>query len=268
MSDLTPKETAALRARIVEGADALPRRGRSASRIAAVASAVLVVAAVSVGAVSLALGLGPTTETMATPDPTPSASQSVTSTPTPADTPSPTSAPPTTPSPTPIEPPVIESPVLEHGQNVVTEEEWQLLSERGWGYYYMREPQRYIATDPSQDLPSEVTADIQRRMDAIPNNTMADADGTTALTATYALMMDVRPTGKEAVMIRYNSFSVPGEPNGIGMRWYARATQDDWWMPLSKSRDQLLADVNAWVAANTSPGSWVVFVGPGEPVVP
>jgi hypothetical protein len=87
--------------------------------------------------------------------------------------------------------------------------------------------------------------------------------------AAYNLGLEASSTGKAIVTIFYSPFSVPGEPNGMGMRWHARSSQDMmWWMPLSKSRDQLLADVNAWIAANTTPGTWVVFVGQGEPIVP
>lgn len=263
MSNLTPNESAALRARIIEGADGLSPRGHGASRMVAIATSIVVVGAVSAGAVAVALGFGTTTDTLATPSPTasvtgtPSPSPTATAAPSPSLTPTPTVAPPA--------PPV----VLEPGQNVVTEQEWNLLTERGWGYYYFQAADRYVAVDPTRDFPEEVTADIQQRIDAIPNNTLDQNDTTTSLSATYDLMIEVRGNArKEIVTLRYNPFSVPGEPNELAIRWFASSSQQGWSMPLSKNRDQLLADVNAWVAANTAPESWAVFVGPGEPIIP
>lgn len=264
MSEMTPKESAALRARIVAGADGLePHRG-GAARMVAIATSVAVVAVVSIGAVALSLGLGSTDDTLATPSPTPS----ISTTPTRTSTPTPTATPSDTPTPAPTQEPTTPPAALENGQDLVTPVDWDLLYTQGWGYYMMSN-ERYVATDPTQDLPGEVATDIQRRIDAIPNNTMAENDRATSLMATSNLLADVRTTtGKDLVILRYNPFSVPGEPNDSAIRWYATASQQGWWMPLSKNRDQLLADVNAWIAANTAPGSWAVFVGPGEPIIP
>lgn len=262
MSNLTPDESAALRARIVQGADGLPPR-RSPARIVAVASAVAVVGAIAVGSVSIALGLGATDDTLATPSPTPSVTESRTPSPTP--TPTPTQTPSPSPTPTPTQTPTQAPVVLEVGDTIVTPEQWDLVAARGWTFYYFQDVDRRVAVDPAQALPAVVTADIQRRIDAMPIDQVGQSD--TSGVMVYNLLQELIPLGKQFVVVRYNVFSVPPATGGA-MRWQAMASQEGWWMPLSKSRDQLIADVNAWIATNTTPGSWVVFVGPGEPDVP
>lgn len=93
MSDLTPKESAALRARIVHGADGMPPR-TPVTRIVAIAAAFVVVGGIAVGTVGLALGAGRADNTMATPSPTPTESASPTPTPSPTPTEEPLTAPP------------------------------------------------------------------------------------------------------------------------------------------------------------------------------
>lgn len=268
MSDLTPKESAALRARVLAGAAALPPRRPTAGRIAAVASAVVIVVALGATAASFALNRE-TTTAVVTPSPSATPTRAAPS-PTATASPPPTATATPTPTPTPSETVPPPGATLESGDIVVDSAQWQLVSERGWGTWQMADG-RYIATDPALPLPAQVTEEIQRQMDAIPNNTVDQADGdhTTALVATQELMWRVRGTGKQAIMVRYNSMSVPIDPaNPARMRWYAQATQSGWWMQVAVERDKLLADIDAWIAANTAPGSWVVFVGPGEPVAP
>lgn len=260
MSDLTPQESAALRDRVLKGVVSVDTRRRAVSRAVAVSSAVAVVAVLTVGVGVFALGQRDGTVA----EPVPTATPTPTPDPTRTPTPDPTSTPPspTTPPPIPTPPPV----VLESGDLIEDDAQWQLIAERGWGSWYMSDG-THVATDPALPLPPAVADDIQARVDAIPNNTLdqASTDYTTALIASHALAEQVKAmTYKDVVMLRYNVMSVPIDPADPSReRWYARATQSGWWMPLELDREVLRAAVDEWIAANTAPNSWVVFVGPG-----
>lgn len=92
MSELTPQESAALRARVVSGADGLPPQRGMGSRVAAVSAAVVVVTGITAASIGLAVNMG-RTDTLATPSPTVSRTATATPTATPTPTPSPTAVP-------------------------------------------------------------------------------------------------------------------------------------------------------------------------------
>ncbi|MCS0498925.1 hypothetical protein [Protaetiibacter mangrovi] len=139
-------------------------------------------------------------------------------------------------------------------------------------YYYPLPDGRYVVTDPDEPLPALVTADIQARLDAIGVDTATD-NGAAAIDnfeEEKSLQADVLGAGKSIVTLRLRSMAVPHDDGSVGgMRWVATAVKPaGWWMQWETDRDTLASNVAAWVSQNTTPGSWVVFVGPGSRIAP
>lgn len=261
MSDPTPQESAAPEAHIPAGAAALPQKRLTTRRIVTVTSAVVLVGGLGAAAVAFALGQAPSAG-LAAPSSLPTATAS--STPTSTVTPAPTST--VNATPTPAGTPLPPAAALESGDMIADEGQWELVHDRQWGSWQMPDG-RSIAIDPKQPLPPQLRADIQSRLDAIPNGTVDQTEGATdALMRTSALLVEFEEqTGKAGIMVRYNSTALVLDPaDPPVMRWYAMASGHTW--PLATERDTILADLEKWVAASPTPETWVVFVGPGDAV--
>lgn len=109
---------------------------------------------------------------------------------------------------------------ISHGELIQTPEQWELLWSTGFGYYGESDGD-YVAIDPSQTLPNNVSSDIQKRLDAIDVDGLDSKDGTIGLQAAQGLAYDVASTGKKVVMIQYSVLSVPSAPDQRAMRWLA-----------------------------------------------
>ena len=202
---------------------------------------------------------------------------------------SPPASPSTTPVPTaptdtdpPVEPdesiPIEETEApgetpepLVAGQVLGSAEDLARLSQHGLGYYYLADAGFSIATDPSSELPPEVSHDIQRRLDTIGVDISGD-NGSAAMdqfSREQALAYDVSTTGKNLITVRLRYMAVPYEDRlPGGYRWVASSVVSGWWMQWDRSRDVVIDNARQWVSENDTDNRWVVFAGPGDAVSP
>lgn len=198
----------------------------------------------------------------------------------PVDTPS-TNSPSTTstagaaPSPTSSDlgtpvPPASE-PEPAHG-DIISFARLEALLAGGWSTdgVYRLDDDHFVVTDPTLALPQTVADDIQQRLDAIGFDD-PDDNGSSASAnwdAEREILADIAQTGKNAVTLRLRRMAVPNADGTTGgFRWVATSSQYGWWMQWDTDRDALQSRVQSWIDENTAPGTWVVFVGPGERIV-